>query len=566
MPMQDEIRLWGSGRRPVPPRPEFPEIYPETDERHWHDLEFAGWNAAKEPQPASPCDGPAGKRVVCIHHLEGHPYMAEYDRGLQREANRFGISLELLHSALDGEPEDELVERAVRSRPDMVILSPESASGSTALLKRIHDAGIPLVASNLLPEPEGFRYLIAWTGPDDWGQFRLLSRKFAELMGGEGGYCIVNHIPGSSAYFARRWAVVTELAKEAPRMELLGMADTGLGTEATRSSVLGWLDRFGSRLRGIICADDSLAQLGVNRALAERGREDVIRVANGATAMGMRFIKEGSLRAITYQPPDLDGSLPIRVAVDWFNGLEVEPIRYLPLYLVDAGNIDDFLLMRREDPGIDLDGLARMVAECDPAGVEAFFAATRDRLGHERIVSEEYFRGFSIELLTRLVSVARSADLPIDDLYGGYEDLFKRLFQRRSPSETLAWLREAALRVLAKARDRRGSCLSLGERIRGYVDQHYREPLSLKVLSSRFGISAAYSGQVFKEAAGRPFNAYLNELRIAAASRMLAGRGVKAKDVAIAVGYSDPNYFYSVFKRITGRYPSESQGTGGPSP
>ena len=107
--MDKDIRLWGSRRRSAPARPEFPELYPETDERHWYDLEYAGWGQAKAGLPPSPRDGPAGKRIACIHHLVGHPYMADYDRGMAREAERFGISLELLHSEWEPEAESELV-------------------------------------------------------------------------------------------------------------------------------------------------------------------------------------------------------------------------------------------------------------------------------------------------------------------------------------------------------------------------------------------------------------------------------------------------------------------------
>jgi ABC-type sugar transport system substrate-binding protein/AraC-like DNA-binding protein len=556
----NDIQLWGSRRRDIPPRPEFPELYPESDERHWWDLEFAGWNVRKERLPGSPSDGPAGKRVVCIHGLPGHPYMAEYDRGMAREAERFGLDLEILSVERDEEAETEFVERALLSRPDLMILSPSGAAGTTELFRRVQAAGIPLIASNLLPEPEAFRYILAWTGPDDWGQFRMLSRAFAKLMRGEGGYCIVNHIPGTSAYFARRWAVVTELAKTAPRMELLDMADSGLSTEATRLSVLGWVERFGDRLKGIICADDSLAQLGVNKALAQTGREDVIRVANGATAMGMRFIKEGLLKAITWQPPDLDGAISIRVAVDWFNGLALEPIRYLPLYLVDEGNIDDFLIMGQPSAEIDLDALSHFVAECDAGAVGAFFSDTRERFAHERILAEEYFRGFCIELVSRLAAIARAEDPPLAPLYRDYESLFKGLFQQPSPRDSLDWLEDLAKRIMGAMQERHHSCVSLGDRLRIYVDERFREALSLKLLSERFGMSAAYLGKVFRESTGSSFTSYLNGLRIAAALHILETRRVKAKDVALAVGYSDPNYFYSVFKKVTGRYPSEVQG------
>ena len=107
-------------------------------------------------------------------------------------------------------------------------------------------------------------------------------------------------------------------------MELLGIADTGLDAEITRRAALDWMDRFGPRLRGIISADDSMAQLGIDRAVAERGRADLVLVACGATAQGMRRIKErpGS-RPSPGSPPTWTAALPIQVAVDWFNGLAV---------------------------------------------------------------------------------------------------------------------------------------------------------------------------------------------------------------------------------------------------
>jgi ABC-type sugar transport system substrate-binding protein/AraC-like DNA-binding protein len=556
--MGGAIQIWGSGRRIPPPRPEFPEIYPEIDERHWYDLEYVGWNSAKEPLPVSPGDGPVGKRVVCIHHLSGHPYMDEYDLGLKREAERFGIKLELLYSEWDAELEMELVENAIRSEPDMIILSPENARDATALFRRVHGAGIPLIASNLLPEPEGFRYLIAWTGPDDWGQHRLLARKFAELMEGVGGYCLVNHIPGASAYLARRWAVVTELAKMAPAMVLLDTADTGLDMEASRTAVLGWIDRFGPRLKGIISADDSLVQLGINRALAARGCKNVVRVANGATSMGLRFLKDGNLDAMTWQPPDLDGSLPIRVAVDWFNGLAVEPLRYLPAYLIDRHNIDDFLLMRRDRMPVDLDVLSRLFADHDSMGIDTFFLEVETRFKEEHILSEEYFKGLCIELLTRIMFAAKVAGYPLQHLESGAEGLFKNLFLQPTPEDSLAWLHRLARKVLAGNDAPEGAPPpSLAVQLRSLVNSRFREPLSLKTLADHFGISAAYLGKLFREDSGKSFSTYLNERRIEAAMRILKSRNAKVKDVAQAVGFTDPAYFCNVFKKVTGRHPSE---------
>ena len=85
--MSEDFQLWGSGRRTIPPRPEFPEIYPENDERHWYDLEFAGWNVRKESLPNSPGDGSAGKRSG-LHPSPGRPSLYGRVRPLHARRGR----------------------------------------------------------------------------------------------------------------------------------------------------------------------------------------------------------------------------------------------------------------------------------------------------------------------------------------------------------------------------------------------------------------------------------------------------------------------------------------------
>ena len=39
---------------------------------------------------------------------------------------------------------------------------------------------VPCITSNTIPADEAMKYCLAWTGPDDWGQFRMLARYFAD--------------------------------------------------------------------------------------------------------------------------------------------------------------------------------------------------------------------------------------------------------------------------------------------------------------------------------------------------------------------------------------------------
>ena len=58
--------FWQTGIRQIPQRPDNPADYPETDDRHWYDFEYAGWRVHKMPLPESPSDGPKGKSIVAL--------------------------------------------------------------------------------------------------------------------------------------------------------------------------------------------------------------------------------------------------------------------------------------------------------------------------------------------------------------------------------------------------------------------------------------------------------------------------------------------------------------------
>jgi two-component system, response regulator YesN len=81
--------------------------------------------------------------------------------------------------------------------------------------------------------------------------------------------------------------------------------------------------------------------------------------------------------------------------------------------------------------------------------------------------------------------------------------------------------------------------------------------LSLKAIASKLYINPSYLGQNFKNGTGKLFSDYLNDYRIDKAKELLNTTNMKASEIAKKVGYNDSNYFYKVFKKYTGLYPSE---------
>ena len=271
-----------------------------------------------------------------------HPYFEAFVRGAGKTAELFSMHVETLFGDWKFETQLAQARSLIKAKPDLVVLLAADAVGATSVAKLFYEAGIPVVGANMMPEEAAFPYLLSWTGPDDWAQHRLLARHFAELCGGRGDYAVVQHVPGSSIFYARTYAPVTELKTVAPEMRCLAMETAELHREKAKGLTAGWLSRYGETLKGIIACDDSSTSHGIVDALSRAGRTDIVVVSSGNSAEGMELVRQGHVQAITYQSAEGDGALSIRVAAEYFNGLTVEPIRYLPQRIITKENVEQF--------------------------------------------------------------------------------------------------------------------------------------------------------------------------------------------------------------------------------
>ena len=89
-----------------------------------------------------------------------------------------------------------------------------------------------------------------------------------------------------------------------------------------------------------------------------------------------------------------------------------------------------------------------------------------------------------------------------------------------------------------------------------YVRENYCDPnISLLSVSRHVGMSAAHFSTVFSQTTGRSFIAYLTALRIGRAKELLAGTDMRLSDIAMEIGYNEPNYFSHVFRKAEGITP-----------
>ena len=96
------------------------------------------------------------------------------------------------------------------------------------------------------------------------------------------------------------------------------------------------------------------------------------------------------------------------------------------------------------------------------------------------------------------------------------------------------------------------------ETVKDYINENYKEDISLDDVAEHISFSKYYLSKLFKEVEGINYKDYLIKARMEEAKKRLK-KGDKIKVVACEVGYSDRNYFSRAFKKYTGISPGKFQ-------
>ena len=94
--------------------------------------------------------------------------------------------------------------------------------------------------------------------------------------------------------------------------------------------------------------------------------------------------------------------------------------------------------------------------------------------------------------------------------------------------------------------------------IKQIIESEYaNHNVCLQFIADRMNRSVSYISKVFKECEGVSVNDYCHHIRMHKATVLLAQPDVPVKDIALAVGFSNENYFYTVFRKQYGLTPNE---------
>lgn len=95
------------------------------------------------------------------------------------------------------------------------------------------------------------------------------------------------------------------------------------------------------------------------------------------------------------------------------------------------------------------------------------------------------------------------------------------------------------------------------QQVKAYLEEHYREQITLDLVAGRFYLNKFYLARSFREQFGTTVLGYLNQIRITHAKQLLRFSDLTAETIGREVGIPEPGYFSRVFKKVEGVTPGE---------
>lgn len=153
-------------------------------------------------------------------------------------------------------------------------------------------------------------------------------------------------------------------------------------------------------------------------------------------------------------------------------------------------------------------------------------------------------------------------DIPmhLHDMDNTLNHVFQMIYREAKRDHPEQQLLEHQMKLLLTMLLRNQSEIKAREGVLAYVLQyihtHFAERVTLDELAALEHISKSYLSRQFKQQTGMTVVAYINQLRIETAKRLLTGSDMSVNEIAYQVGFESPKYFYRTFKKLADESPA----------
>lgn len=205
-----------------------------------------------------------------------------------------------------------------------------------------------------------------------------------------------------------------------------------------------------------------------------------------------------------------------------------------------------------------------LLRACLEHGEKEEFERVLARLMEVSFLLPESSRIFNMELYYHLVSVCLPAVIKIQAADGEADsqlvdlDKLTRYDLHRDWNEAAAYISALAGMIFRnRQKGRNDQEHEVVKKVNHYIELHLAGDLSLTQISEAVGHNPSYLSRLYKQITGEGLSETITAARLAKAKQLLQDTDFKIHEIAAAVGFVSPPYFYRFFKKCTNLTPHE---------
>jgi ribose transport system substrate-binding protein len=255
--------------------------------------------------------------------------------GVQAAAKQFGAQIDIRGPLreTDTDKQIELVEQAIRDKPEAIVLAPTDVKRLVPIVQKVRHAGVRLV---VIDTPLGSDAPQAFISNDHLEAGRKAGETLVKETGGHPVFAVINDSKSSSTGMDRLKGVLQALS-DTSAVNLGTFYCYGL--EESAYQTVKALIQTNPNLNGIFGLNETAA-LGAAKAIKEQDKSGQITLIGfDGSIYEIKLLEEGVLDATVVQRPFNMGFLSVQTAVQLIKGKKTEKTMYLDSIVVGKNNM-----------------------------------------------------------------------------------------------------------------------------------------------------------------------------------------------------------------------------------
>jgi len=278
--------------------------------------------------------------ICVVHNNADHPSITAIVKGMNDEGAIYGANITYFDPAFDPQKQVAMIEDCIARKPDVIAVNAVDPAAVVPVLKKAHDAGIPVIMQNSDTNEAGHAYTVTFVGSQSYDQGYAVGQMIAKALNGKGNLVVITGKPGQIDTAQRLNGAKAAMADAKADIKILATEPADWSKDKALTVMQDLLTRY-PKIDAVFGEDDPMA-LGALQAINAAGVKDIKVFGVNGNKDAFQAIKAHQMYGTALQLSYLIGVYTIRAAYDVVQHRLVPPKILAPTAPVTPDNIDQW--------------------------------------------------------------------------------------------------------------------------------------------------------------------------------------------------------------------------------